>query len=124
MLILLLRHEASPFLATFRRFYFKAMRQKTCILRKRQADLAAKTNLPDMDKKNPYYKELTKALETPKDYKVCSACGFVVSADEEDCPYCAAYRFDSSAETVSNAALDQLARPFDRVIDPTVTAYD
>lgn len=91
--------------------------------RERQTD-RRKESTPDMNKNDPYYKTLTKALETPELYKVCSVCGCVAPVDDEECPYCAAYRFNTEAEAVSNTALDQLTRSFDRVTDPVSSAYD
>lgn len=79
---------------------------------------------PDMYKKNSYYETLKDALEHPELYKVCSVCGCVLRSNEEDCAYCSGYRFNTEAEVVSNTALDQLAHPFERVINPVSSAYD
>lgn len=56
---------------------------------------------------DPYYDILTAAIRTPARFKLCLVCGNVVDMEAGECTYCGAYRFDTDAERVSNAALDQ-----------------
>lgn len=39
-------------------------------------------------------------IDRPGDFKVCEACGSIVSLTTAVCPNCNAYRFDSNTEYV------------------------
>ena len=59
-----------------------------------------------MAKMNPYVDVLADAGCNPEKYKVCQICGYVNEAKRDECLYCAGYRFDTDAETVSNTVLE------------------
>jgi len=44
-------------------------------------------------------------IDRPGDFKVCEACGSIVSLTTAVCPNCNAYRFDSNTEYVVEQAV-------------------
>lgn len=44
-------------------------------------------------------------IDRPGDFKVCEACGSIVSLTTAVCPNCKAYRFDSNTEYVVEQAV-------------------
>lgn len=61
---------------------------------------------------HPDRKEIARTISSdPSSYKICLVCGSIVDKDEETCPDCFAYRFDTDEEHVENAALDLAIRP-------------
>lgn len=44
-------------------------------------------------------------IDRPTDFKVCEACGSIVSSTTMVCPNCNAYRFDANAEYVVEQAV-------------------
>lgn len=57
-------------------------------------------------------KEIAKSImEDPESYKVCEVCGAIVAKEVSLCHHCGAYRFNESAEEVSDRALSLAAAP-------------
>lgn len=44
-------------------------------------------------------------IESPADFKVCEACGSIVSDTTTICPNCNAYRFDANSDYVVEQAV-------------------
>lgn len=66
------------------------------------------------------HKEIaTTVANDPGSYKLCLVCGALVDKAAAVCPDCMAYRFDTDAEHVLNAALDLGKAP-----SPAVTHLD
>ncbi|MEG0023832.1 MAG: hypothetical protein RR250_03580 [Akkermansia sp.] len=54
----------------------------------------------------PSRKEIAKGIiDAPEEYKVCEACGSIVSIQSDICPNCNAYRFDSTPDEVVKQAI-------------------
>ena len=60
-------------------------------------------------------------IDRPGDFKVCEACGSIVSLTTAVCPNCNAYRFDSNTEYVVEQAV-LLASREQRSVTPEKTA--
>ena len=56
-------------------------------------------------------------IDRPGDFKVCEACGSIVSLTTAVCPNCNAYRFDSNTEYVVEQAV-LLASRYQRSVTP------
>lgn len=51
------------------------------------------------------FEKAKQIIDRPGDFKVCEACGSIVSASTTVCPNCNAYRFDSTIDYVVEQAV-------------------